>query len=334
MANTLTLSSLIAMYEGVLQFTDGVSRRWLLWFLAFTSFSVVYFNTEVHRNLAACIVSLALVMAAVRGFTAFALFKRSIISTQRAALRFFGLFLTTMGAISVRLAWQVYAHGLPNGTTEASAEGVLMRSTGMVYLAISGLCFLVLTSRELVSRRRVEGYRDRLTGTFDREGLELSLAIEMERSSRSGLPFSIGLVQVDQLTRILEAQGRAGGNVTLREVAEAIAGQLRNTDQVGRFSGDLFLMVLSQTTHLEALIVAERVAGKAGQLKLLTDSHAITLSIGITESATGDTGEQMIARAEGALSLAATAGRNCCRVVLGERTGTLPVDDARVSALA
>ena len=334
MANTLTLSSLIAMYEGVLQFTGGTNRRWLLWFLAFTSFSVVYYDTEVHKNLVPCIISVSLVMAAIRGFTAAALFQRARRSTQRKALIYFGLFLTAMGAISLRLVWNVYRHGLPDGMTEISAQQALMRATGMFYLATSGLCFLVLTSRELVSRRRVDDNRDGLTGVFSRGGLDLNLAVEMERSSRSGQAFSIALVQVDQLSGILEAEGRAAGNATLREVAQAIAGQLRGTDQVGRYSGDLFLLVLSQTAQQDALIVAERVANQVGKLQLMTDSHAMTLSVGITESATGDTGELMIARAERAMILAGTEGGNCRRVVLAELPGTMPTDGEQVSAVA
>jgi diguanylate cyclase (GGDEF)-like protein len=335
MANTLTLSSLIAMYEAVIQFTGGVNRRWLLWFMAFSSFSVVYYNTEVHRNLVPCIISVSLVMAAIRGFTAVALFQHSRRSTQRKALIYFGLFLTAMGAISLRLVWNVYRHGLPDGMTEMSAEQAMMRATGMFYLATSGLCFLVLTSRELVSRRRGEEHQDGLTGTFNRGGLDLNLAIEMERSSRTGHVFSIALVQVDQLSRILEAEGRPAGNATLREVAQAISGQLRGTDHVGRYSGDLFLLVLSQTSQQEALIVAERVAGEAGKLKLMTDSHSITLSVGITESAAGDTGPQMISRAERAMILAGTEGGNCRRVVLAERAGAVPAaGDERVSAVA
>jgi diguanylate cyclase (GGDEF)-like protein len=332
MANTLTISSLIAMYEAVLQFTGGQNRRWLLWFIAFTSFAVVYFNTEVRLNLAPCIISLAVVMAVIRGFTAIALFKRSRRSTQRKTLILFGFLLTGLGGISLRLAWMTYVHGLPDGISEQGAQQALMRATGMFYLATSGLCFLVLTSRELVSRRRIEAHRDGLTGTFNRDGLELNLAIEMERSSRSGQPFSIALVEIDHLGQILEREGRPAANATMREVAATIGGQLRGTDHIGRYSGDLFLLLLSQTVQHEALIVAERVAGEAGKLKLLTDSQPITLSLGITESVPNESSAQMISRADQALLLAKSAGGNCSRVVLAERTDA--TSDSRVSAVA
>ncbi len=310
------------------------NRRWLLWFTAFTSFSVVYFNTEVNQNLAPCIISVSLVMAVIRGFSALTLFRQSVRSTQRKTMQLFGVFLCGMGLISLRLAWNTSVYGLPNGTTEASAEQAMMRATGMFYMATAGLFFLVLTSRELASRRRTDVHRDRLTGTFNRGGLELHLAVEMERSSRSGQAFSIALVEVDQLGRILEQEGQGGGNATLREVAEAIGGQLRGTDHVGRYSGDLFLLVLSQTAQHDALIVAERISKAAGKLKLLTGSEPITLSVGITESGPGETGGQMISRAEQALVVAKSEGRNCSRVVLVPRTDAGGAADSTVTAVA
>ena len=153
MANTLTLSSLIAMYEGVLQFTGGTNRRWLLWFIAFCSFSVVYYNTEVHSNLARCIVSVAVVMAIIRVFTAQALFKRSVRSTQRTTLRGFGVLLSILAFLSLRLAWNTYRLGLPTGITELNAQQAMMRATGIFYMASAGLYLLLITSRELATRR-------------------------------------------------------------------------------------------------------------------------------------------------------------------------------------
>ena len=164
-------------------------------------------------------------------------------------------------------------------------------------------------------------------------GLDLNLAMEMERWSRNGVSFSIAMVQIDNLGRIQEYEGPAGGNATLREVAVAIGGQLRGTDVIGRFTGDLFLLILSQTVQAEARIVAERISGEVGKLKLLTNTQPMTLSIGITESAPNETVAQMLDRAEQALFLARQAGENCTRVVLAANTDT-EAADSQISATA
>ncbi len=334
MANTLTLSSLIAMYEAVLQFTGGINRRWLLWFIAFSSFSVVYYNTEVHPNLAPCIISVSLVMAVIRGFTAHALFKRSMQSAQRTTLRFFGAFLAILALINLRLAWNTLQLGLPTGTTELSAEQALMRATGIIYLTATGLYLMVITSRELVTRRRIETNSDRVTGTLNRVGLDLNLATEMERSSRSGQSFSVAMVEIDHLGRIQQDEGQAGGNATLREVAEAIAAQLRGTDHIGRYAKDIFLMILSQTAQHEAQVVAERVSAEVGKLKLVTNATPILLSVGISESVENEPIELMIMRAEQAMTLAKESGGNCCKVILAPKVEVPGGTDSRASAVA
>jgi diguanylate cyclase (GGDEF)-like protein len=332
MANTLTLSSMIAMYEGIVQFTGGVSRRWLLWFIAFTSFAVVYFNTEVHPNLAPCVISLAVVMGAIQGFSAFALFKRSMQSTQSKTLLLYGFFLTALGLNSLWLAWTTFAHGVPSDPVALRELQVTIRATEILSMAVSGLCFLVLTSRELVSRRRTDATRDALTGTINRDALELNLALEVERYSRSGQVFSVAMVEVDHLKRVVEAEGRVAANATLREVGAAIAGQLRGTDHVGRFSGDHFLLVLSQTAQQEALIVAARVTAVVGKLKM--QAEPVTLSIGITESAPKDSSAELISRAEQALFLAKNEGPNRCLVLTAGQGAAGDTSATRLSALA
>ena len=333
MANSLTLGSLIAMYEAVLQFTGGPNRRWLLWFIAFCSFSVVYYSTEVQPNLARSIVSVAVVMAIIRLFTAQALFKRSMRSTQRTTLRFFGILLVILAYISLRLAWNTYRFGLPTGITEINAQQAIMRATGIFYMVSAGLYFLILTSHELAIRRQGSPNRDRVTGVLNRIGLDLNLAMEMDRWSRSGLGFSIAMVQTDSLGRIQQEEGVVGANATLREVARTIGGQLRGTDVIGRFTDDLFLLILSQTTQEEALVVADRVSAEVSRLKLVTLAEPITLSIGITASAPNETIAQMLQRADQALLLARQNGENCTRVLLASNPDT-EAADSRVSTVA
>lgn len=334
MANTLTLSSMIAMYEAIVQFTGVPNRRWLLWFLAFTSFAVVYFNTEVHPNMLPCVISLAAVMACIRGFTAMALFRRARHSTQRTTMVLFGLFITLLASINLADAQLLMRRIQSSGLTNLREVSIQMRAVEMIGIAVSGVFFLVLTSREMVSRRRMENHRDALTGTFDRSGLELNMAIELERSNRSNQPFSIAMVEVNDLKKLIETEGRAAGNATLREVGEAIASELRGTDQVGRFSTDLFLIVLSHTTQQEAFIVAERIAATAGKLSMLKSGQPVTLRVGITESAPHDLIEQMVQRAVYALLRAKSNALNAPSVVLADRSAYEAAEDAQISVVA
>lgn len=270
MADALALGSMIAMYEGVLQFTGGKNRQWLLWLLAISAFSVAYYNTEVTPNVARCIVAVTVVIAIIQLFMAQALFRGSTRLTQRTTLRLFGVLLTILACISLRVAWHLYRSEFPFALAEINAQQTMMRATGIFYMAAAGLYFLTISGRELAIRQRGDAHRDRVTGAVNRAGLDLNLAIEMDGWNGSAQSFSIAMVQVDSLGRILQDEGHAGVNATLREVAVAIGGQLRGTDGIGRFTGDLFLLLLSQTGHEEALVVADRVSAEVRKLKLLT----------------------------------------------------------------
>ena len=333
MADALALGSMIAMYEGVLQFTGGPNRQWLLWLLAMSAFSVAYYNTEVTPNVARCIVAVAVVIAIIQLSMAQALLRGSTRLRQRKTLRLFGVLLAILACISLRVAWHLYQSGLPMGMAEINAQQTIMRASGIFYLASAGLYFLTISGRELAMRQRGEVHRDRVTGAVSRTGLDVNLAVEMDRCNESGQIFSIAQVQIDSLGRILQDEGQTGVNATLREVALAIGGQLRGTDVIGRFSGDLLLLILSQTGHEEALVVAERVSAEVRRLKLLTNAAPITLSIGITESAPNDSIAQMVERAERALSLAREDGENCARVELAPEAEMSGADSAASSVV-
>ena len=316
MADALVLGSMIAMYEGLLQFTGGANRRSLLWLMAVAAFSGVYYNTEVAPNPARCLVLVAAVIAIIQLFMAQALFRGSTRLTQRMTLRLFGVLLAILAGISLRVAWHLYRSEFPTALAEINAQQTMMRATGIFYMASAGLYFLTISGRELAMRQRGEVHRDRVTGAVIRSGLDVNLAVEMDRWNESGQIFSIAKVQIDSLGRILQEEGQTGVNATLREVALAIGGQLRGTDVIGRFSGDMLLLILSQTGHEEALVVADRISAEVRKLKLLTNAAPITLSIGITESAPNDSIEKMLERAEQAMDLARQDGENRARVEL------------------
>jgi diguanylate cyclase (GGDEF)-like protein len=334
-ADTLLLGSLIAMYEAVVQFTGAANRRWLLWFAAFVSFAVVYFYTDVRPAVAPRVISIALAVSFVRGNTALALLRRSMRSSQRLTLAFFGLFMAGLTGVSVYRAVRTVIYGVP---LEPLRQDAILSSNlvvGIFSLAVCGLCFLRLASRELAPRRRMEADWAPLPGMFDRRGLEVNLALELERfqerfEERQQV-FSIALVEIDRLN---EAENSSDRKRTMRDVAATISGELRSTDHIGRFTQNQFLLFFAQTGHSEALVVAERCAAEVARLNFRYDVGKITLSMGITESLQGDTIAGLILRAECGLKQAQADGGNCRSVALTERPDNSAGAAKRVSAVA
>jgi len=308
MANTLLLGSLIAMYEAVVAFAGGPNRRWWLWLVAFVSFGAGYFFTEIRPEIVPCLVAVALAMAAIRGFTALALLRRSPRSIHRTALRLFGVFMALLAGFDSYRAWTMFVHRAMQGRTEQAATRVAIG--GVWCLAASGLGFLILISRELASRRRLETQRDSLTGTYNRRGLEATLALELERFRDEKQIFSIALVELDDLPAIREQPSHAAAQDAIHAVAVTMANQLRGSDHIGRFSRDEFLLVFAGTGEKEASIGLDRIAAEVRKLSFGDKGQPLTLSVGVTEAAIGDSAARLVARAERALQRAKDAGYN------------------------
>jgi diguanylate cyclase (GGDEF)-like protein len=343
-ADTLMLGSLIAMYEAILQFTGGVNRRWLLWFVTFVSFAVVYFYTDVRPQLAPRLIAIALSMAFVRANTAAALLKRSIRSTQRLTLGFFGLFMASLTLMSLWRVWRIARYGAPTDPVQQDRIQSTILETGIFYLATSGLCFLMLTIRELATRRRMEADWSPLPGMFNRRGLEVNLALELERLQKRftnpalEMPlgkrdvqygFSIALVEVDGLKRA-DAESIASSRQVMRDVGEVIASGLRSTDHIGRFSATRYLLFLAQNDSSEALVVTERIAADVAMLQSRSNVGGVTLSIGIAEAVAGDSTVGLISRAEFGVERARAEGGN--RRSVGMPEPTEPI--AKVTAIS
>jgi diguanylate cyclase (GGDEF)-like protein len=174
-----------------------------------------------------------------------------------------------------------------------------------------------------VAMRKIENLavRDELTGAYNRRFIRDTLAKEMERAMRTGMPFSVCMLDVDHFKRINDGSGHLVGDTVLRALVERIMPRVRELDRVGyrdrlnllaRFGGEEFLLVLPGTNRQGAWRCAERVREAIEHLPFETDAGAlpVTISGGVAEYVLGDTVDTLLARADGALYKAKGDGRN------------------------
>jgi diguanylate cyclase (GGDEF)-like protein len=153
--------------------------------------------------------------------------------------------------------------------------------------------------------------RDELTGSHNRRHLLELIEHEKERSARFGGLFCLCLLDIDYFKRINDTHGHSAGDTVLRHFAAAVQGQIRDSDAFGRYGGEEFLLMLPETSLDEAMVLAERVRADTERLAFAgLPGLAITVSIGIAEFRTGEPVAQTIARADEALYLAKSNGRN------------------------
>ena len=162
---------------------------------------------------------------------------------------------------------------------------------------------------------------DGLTGTYNHRYFHERLALEVERSSRSALPLSLLMVDVDHFKRYNDSHGHLAGDVALRRVAELLRADRRVNDVVARYGGEEFAVLLPDTPKVAAHKVAEAaralVAGEA-----FDDQPKVTISIGVAACPEdADEAGALIHAADTALYVAKHAGRD--RVVLAVEHGVV-----------
>jgi diguanylate cyclase (GGDEF)-like protein len=120
------------------------------------------------------------------------------------------------------------------------------------------------------------------------------------------------LIDLDHFKRINDRFGHPVGDEVLRRFAASIFANIRMVDKLGRYGGEEFLLVLPDTNTDQALQIVERLRGTIAELdwSAIAPDLTLTLSAGLSEIASNDTPEDLLARADRALYRAKDAGRN------------------------
>jgi diguanylate cyclase (GGDEF)-like protein len=169
---------------------------------------------------------------------------------------------------------------------------------------------------------------DRLTGVANRQSLLAALFAETERASRYGRPLSVAFVDIDHFKAVNDTYGHAVGDIVLRGVAQEISANLRTSDMIGRYGGEEFMLILTETNIEEGATLTEKLRTLVQRQRFAIEGAAdiaVTISIGIA----GGSGNKLrmdtlVRDADAAMYSAKSLGRNQTYVFAE------PDDDARV----
>ena len=154
---------------------------------------------------------------------------------------------------------------------------------------------------------------DPLTGLMNRRAFTASLDRELARSQRHGSPLSMLLLDVDHFKAINDTRGHPSGDAVLAALGRLLIQQIRKVDLAGRWGGEEFVIALPTTPSDGALICAERIRQAISVMVVKdTASEAISLtaSIGSASFREGDDIDTLIDRADRAMYVAKSSGRN------------------------
>jgi diguanylate cyclase (GGDEF)-like protein len=153
---------------------------------------------------------------------------------------------------------------------------------------------------------------DGLTGLGTIRYFKTLLEHEIPRCKRYGRDLSLFLLDIDFFKKINDTHGHLAGDLCLRELATLIHASIRQIDVSARYGGEEFIVMLPESSHKDALVVAERLREKVASAKVQDkgQSYSFTVSIGVSSMRDADTLEELIKRADQNLYKAKESGRN------------------------
>jgi diguanylate cyclase (GGDEF)-like protein len=219
------------------------------------------------------------------------------------------------------LGYIVVSWGQQTEWSEIPIPGIFLFGAIFVWLTIK------LSLQTAIDLRRIEvleaeNITDPLTKVYNRRYLDRRLDEEVARSKRYSLDLSVLILDIDYFKRVNDTYGHQAGDVTLATIGSLLKAALRDIDVVGRYGGEEFMVICTNTAIDGAALVAER-------LRLLVESHQVkitngsgarqTIQIRISIGAAGfsasvDNKNKLVQAADQALYRAKGKGRN--RVII------------------
>lgn len=154
---------------------------------------------------------------------------------------------------------------------------------------------------------------DPLTNLFNRRFLMARMEGELARSKRGGGVFCIVLGDIDRFKLINDQMGHDCGDEVLKQISKTLLAGLRETDTLGRWGGEEFLMLLPETNMEAAVSLCTRLKESISEQMLHYNGRdfQVTMTFGISIYHPESTLQELIIAADGAMYLGKRSGRNC-----------------------
>lgn len=196
------------------------------------------------------------------------------------------------------LQLDVLARGGDDFVTKPVSDEFLLRTARI-------RCFRARQLDKLVSL-------DSLTGLLKHALAKIELNREHARSARSGHSSVVAMLDLDHFKQVNDSYGHGVGDMVIKALSNLLRHRLRNTDIIGRYGGEEFLVVLPECSLEEAVEVLEALSKDFGRLvfNARNEEFSVTFSAGVARLEAYETGEQAIDAADQALYERKRAGRN------------------------
>lgn len=150
---------------------------------------------------------------------------------------------------------------------------------------------------------------DTMTGLHNRNHADQALRDELARQGRTLTGLAVILLDVDHFKPINDRWGHRVGDEVLTALAGVLRSRVRETDILGRWGGEEFIVICPDTCLEEAVTLAEDLCRRVSTHAFSVDVP-VTLSLGVAEYVPGEPDHALLERADRALYRAKADGRN------------------------
>lgn len=157
---------------------------------------------------------------------------------------------------------------------------------------------------------------DPLTGALTRRAILPLIDKSVKRTHRTGIPACVAMIDLDWFKTINDRFGHLGGDQVLRRVVDRIRECSRDSDAIGRYGGEEFVLLLQGADQHAGTRLVERIRGviSATDWSDIGPGLKVSVSCGIASVRPTDTLDGVLARADKALYEAKRGGRDQLRV--------------------
>jgi diguanylate cyclase len=189
---------------------------------------------------------------------------------------------------------------------------------------MAGLTQRVETLEASLDAAREQAETDALTGVANRARFDKTLARWLDSFAATGQPFVLAMADVDDFKAVNDTHGHQVGDRVLLATAQWLAASVRGTDVVARYGGEEFAVLFSRVSLAQAENRLGDVFRQLSAKEFTYDGDdgpraiRFTVSAGMAECGSGDTGESLVRRADEGLYEAKRAGKN--RIVVKKKS--------------
>jgi diguanylate cyclase (GGDEF)-like protein len=191
--------------------------------------------------------------------------------------------------------------------------GTLLALTGAGWFIFRPMVDAVCREQALLQAANRELERlastDVLTGAANRLRFQGRAGRQMALSRRHDMPLSLVMFDLDHFKRVNDEHGHEAGDRVLRSTARVVMDNVRRSDQLFRWGGEEFLLLLPHADLAAAAGLAEKLRGLL-EHEDMGDGLGVTASFGAAELAEAESLDSWVERADQALYAAKQAGRN------------------------